>query len=454
MNSSVLLPVSPDYAIMNRAIFYKTIRYTDDILCRATLYPMKIHAIQRPLSTARAQRCCECDALFTLPPLGGNQTAYCPRCNAKITNGRDWSLTRLTAMACAMLLLIPFAFTEPLISIRLLGTRIDASLLAGIWQMSRQGDPITASMVAFCVLAAPVTLTFSILYLRIGSRIGINLRPILLILERLKEWVMLDIYLIGMVVACIKVKEYADIMPGTGLVAYLALTLLSILTLVHLNLEQLWERFYPQEQPPGPQETLRVCLSCHYTGHPDSHGRCPRCHTPLRHRRRHSLQKTWAALIAAIVLLLPANLLPISIVYANGARIEDTIFSGVVSLASSGNFPIAAVVFIASVLVPFTKVIVLITLLLSIHLKTQHSLKTRMRLLRLITWIGRWSMLDLFVIALMMSLINRDQLFSFTMGPAAFYFGSAVILTILAVEWLDSRLIWDAYATGNTEYTD
>ncbi|CNJ93774.1 PqiA family integral membrane protein [Yersinia pseudotuberculosis] len=447
-------PVSPDYAIMNRAIFYKTIRYTDDILCRATLYPMKIHAIQRPLSTARAQRCCECDALFTLPPLGGNQTAYCPRCNAQITSGRDWSLTRLTAMACAMLLLIPFAFTEPLISIRLLGTRIDASLLAGIWQMSRQGDPITASMVAFCILAAPVTLTFSILYLRIGSRIGINLRPILLILERLKEWVMLDIYLIGMAVACIKVKEYADIMPGTGLIAYLALTLLSILTLVHLNLEQLWERFYPQEQPPGPQETLRVCLSCHYTGHPDSHGRCPRCHTPLRHRRRHSLQKTWAALIAAIVLLLPANLLPISIVYANGARIEDTIFSGVVSLASSGNFPIAAVVFIASVLVPFTKVIVLITLLLSIHLKTQHSLKTRMRLLRLITWIGRWSMLDLFVIALMMSLINRDQLFSFTMGPAAFYFGSAVILTILAVEWLDSRLIWDAYATGNTEYTD
>lgn len=447
-------PVSPDYAIMNRAIFYKTIRYTDDILCRATLYPMKIHAIQRPLSTARAQRCCECDALFTLPPLGGNQTAYCPRCNAQITSGRDWSLTRLTAMACAMLLLIPFAFTEPLISIRLLGTRIDASLLAGIWQMSRQGDPITASMVAFCVLAAPVTLTFSILYLRIGSRIGINLRPILLILERLKEWVMLDIYLIGMAVACIKVKEYADIMPGTGLIAYLALTLLTILTLVHLNLEQLWERFYPQEQPPGPQETLRVCLSCHYTGHPDSHGRCPRCHTPLRHRRRHSLQKTWAALIAAIVLLLPANLLPISIVYANGARIEDTIFSGVVSLASSGNFPIAAVVFIASVLVPFTKVIVLVTLLLSIHLKTQHSLKTRMRLLRLITWIGRWSMLDLFVIALMMSLINRDQLFSFTMGPAAFYFGSAVILTILAVEWLDSRLIWDAYATGNTEYTD
>lgn len=93
-------------------------------------------------------------------------------------------------------------------------------------------------------------------------------------------------------------------------------------------------------------------------------------------------------------------------------------------------------------------------LLISIQFKTQHSLKTRMRLLRLVTWIGRWSMLDLFVIALMMSLVNRDQLLSFTMGPAAFYFGAAVFLTILAVEWLDSRLIWDAHATGNAEYTD
>lgn len=415
---------------------------------------MKIHTIQRPLSNARAQRCCQCDALFTLPPLGSQQTAYCPRCNAKIASGRDWSLTRLTAMAVAMLLLMPFAFTEPLIRIHLLGVGIDASMLEGIWQMNRQGAPITASIVAFCVIGAPVTLTLSILYIRIGSRFGMNLRPILLMLERLKEWVMLDIYLIGMAVASIKVIDYADIMPGVGLIAYLALTLLSILTLIHLNLEQLWDRFYPQVQPPGPQETLRVCLSCFYTGHPDNKGRCPRCHVPLRHRKRHSIQKTWAALIAAIVLLLPANLLPISIVYVNGVRMEDTIFSGVVSLASSGNLPIAAVVFIASVLVPFTKVMVLITLLCSIHLKTQHSLKTRIRLLRLITWIGRWSMLDLFVIALMMSLINRDPLFSFTMGPAAFYFGAAVILTIIAVEWLDSRLIWDAHATGNAEYTD
>jgi paraquat-inducible protein A len=229
--------------------------------------------------------------------------------------------------------------------------------------------------------------------------------------------------------------------------------LLSILTLIHLNVEQLWDRFYPQRPAQRADPGLQVCLGCHHTGFADSRGRCRRCHIPLRHRRANSLQKCWAALIASMIFLLPANLLPISVIYVNGARQEDTILSGIISLGSS-NIPVAAVVFIASILVPFTKVLVMLTLLISIHFKCEQGLRTRILLLRFVTWIGRWSMLDLFVISLMMSLINRDQLLAFTMGPAAFYFGAAVILTILAVEWLDSRLLWDAHESGNARFTD
>jgi len=407
-----------------------------------------------PLPQPRYQRCNECDYLFSIPDLKKTQTAHCPRCNAKVEKGRVCSLPRLIIIAISILVLMPFAFTEPLISIRLLGTRIDASLFEGIWQMSSQGSPLTASMVAFCTIGAPVTLAGSILYLHFGSRLGMNLKPVLLMLDRLKDWVMLDIYLVGMAVASIKVKEYADIDVGPALLAYLMMTVLVTLTLINLNIEQLWEEFYPQPRPKGLPCTFKLCLSCKFTGHADEKGRCPRCHVPMAVRYKHSLQKTWAALIAAMMFLLPANLMPISVIYLNGQRTEDTIFSGVVSLATSGNVPIAAIVFIASVLVPFTKVIVMLTLLLSIHFKAIQGLKTRIRLLRVVTWIGRWSMLDLFVISLMMSLVNRDQLLSFTMGPAAFFFGTAVILTILAVEWLDSRLIWDAHATGNAEYTD
>ncbi|WNN42645.1 MULTISPECIES: membrane integrity lipid transport subunit YebS [Winslowiella] len=414
---------------------------------------MKIYAISHALPRERYQRCPQCDTLFSMPDVKSRQTAHCPRCNAKILNGRDWSMTRLTAMAVTMILLMPFAFGMSLVDIRLLGTNISASLLGGILQMAEQGNVISASMVAFCTVGAPVTLVASIIYLFFGQRLGMNLRPVLLMLDRLKEWVMLDIYLVGIAVASIKVQDYADLQLGTGLLAYIVLTILSLVTLIHLNVEQLWQRFYPQPEPQVAPEKLQVCLNCHHTGLADDRGRCPRCHTPLRFRRRHSLQKSWAALIASIIFLLPANLMPISVIYLNGARQEDTIFSGILSLAS-GNIPVAAVVFIASILVPFTKVIVLLTLLLSIQFKCQQGLKTRIRLLRVVKWVGRWSMLDLFVIALTMSLVNRDQLLAFTMGPAAFYFGSAVILTILAVEWLDSRLLWDAHATGNADYTD
>lgn len=362
-------------------------------------------------------------------------------------------MTRLTAMAVAMLLLMPVAFTEPLVRIWLLGTKIDANVFQGIWQMTHQGDPVTAAMVLFCAVGAPATLVAAIIFLYFGNILGMNLRPVLLMLDKLKEWVMLDIYLVGVGVASIKVKEYAFMQPGVGLVAFVALVVLSLMTMIHLNVEQLWERFYPQRPPRAYNAQLRVCLGCHFTGVPDERGRCPRCHVPLRNRRRQSLQKSWAALIASIMFLLPANLLPISIIYVNGSRQEDTILSGIISLAS-GNIPVAIVVFIASILVPFTKVIVMLTLLLSIHFKCESGLRTRILLLRFITWIGRWSMLDLFVIALTMSLVNRDQLLAFTMGPAAFYFGAAVILTILAVEWLDSRLLWDAHESGNARFTD
>lgn len=146
-----------------------------------------------------------------------------------------------------------------------------------------------------------------------------------------------------------------------------------------------------------------------------------------------------------MVLLFPANLLPISVFYLNGQRLEDTIYSGVVALIDSGNWYIAIIVFIASILVPFIKIIIMILLLFSIQLKSNTDPVLRMKLLKFVSWIYCWSMLDLFVIALMMTLVNRDQLMSFTMGSAAFYFGTAVILTIMAVEWLDSRLIWDSY---------
>jgi paraquat-inducible protein A len=179
--------------------------------------------------------------------------------------------------------------------------RIDANVLQGIWQMTAQGDPLTAAMVLFCAVVAPVLLVVSISYLWLGNVLGMNLRPVLLMLGKLKEWVMLDIYLVGIGVASIKVQDYAFLQPGIGLVAFISLTLLSILTLIHMNVEELWERFYPERPATRADNNLQVCTGCHYTGYRDARGRCRRCHTPLHHRRPQSLQRSWAALIASLV---------------------------------------------------------------------------------------------------------------------------------------------------------
>ena len=414
---------------------------------------MKITAIRTPETYTDLQRCVECDHVFQRPLLRPGETGYCPYCRAKIAKGRDWSFAKICCLAGLMLCLMPLAWTLPLIQIRLLGMTISASMLAGVMQMVQQGDIITAAMVCFCIIGTPLAMVMSILYLFVGQRFGMNLRPVLLALDRLKEWIMFDIYLIGVIVAAIKVKDYADLFAGYGMVAFVSLTLLYILLIIHLDIERLWHKFYPQPRQALAPEEVQCCVHCHYSGLSDQRGRCPRCHIKMSPRIPYSLQKSWAALISSIILLFPANLLPISIIYLNGARQEDTIFSGIVSLAS-GNIPIAVVVFTASILVPVSKVIVLLALLISIHTKCEQGLKTRIRLFRAVKWIGRWSMLDLFVISLMMSLVDRDQLLAFTMGPAALYFGSAVFLTILSVEWLDSRLLWDAHATGNAEYTD
>ncbi|MGL5701326.1 MAG: paraquat-inducible protein A, partial [Kluyvera sp.] len=130
---------------------------------------IRIQTVSTPLPGAHYQRCPQCDMLFRLPVVKSSQCAYCPRCNAKVRDGRDWSLTRLGAMAIAMLLLMPFAWSEPLLRLHLLGVRIDADLLQGIWQMTDRGDPITAAMVFFCTVAAPAVLVIAIAYLWLGN---------------------------------------------------------------------------------------------------------------------------------------------------------------------------------------------------------------------------------------------------------------------------------------------
>lgn len=172
--------------------------------------------------------------------------------------------------------------------------------------------------------------------------------------------------------------------------------------------------------------------------------RCPCCHSVIHSRNPDSINRTWALLIAAIILYIPANTLPImTVVYWGGGQ-PDTIMSGVIHLLDAGMWPLALLIFVASILIPILKLIILIGLLLSIQFKTNWRPKDRTVLYRITEFVGRWSMVDVFVIGLLVTLVHFGKTASVTPGMGALSFAAVVILTMFAAHIFDQRLIWDA----------
>ena len=171
---------------------------------------------------------------------------------------------------------------------------------------------------------------------------------------------------------------------------------------------------------------------------------CPRCGARLHLRKPDSLGRTTALVLAALVLYLPANLLPITVTTAIGTRQADTILSGVIYFMQTGSWEIAAVIFIASVFVPLAKLIILVLLLVSVRFRWRWRPRDRTVLYRLTELVGRWSMVDIYVVTILVALVRLGAVATIEAGPAAVYFAAVVVLTMFAAESFDPRLIWDA----------
>ncbi|HZS65632.1 MAG TPA: paraquat-inducible protein A [Burkholderiales bacterium] len=170
---------------------------------------------------------------------------------------------------------------------------------------------------------------------------------------------------------------------------------------------------------------------------------CPRCHTRLAFRKPRSIAHCWAYLVAAMALYVPANTLPIMYTSSLFGSSEDTILSGVLYLWDSGSWYLALIVFAASIVVPLAKIIALVALAVSVQFGWSSRRAERARLYRLVESIGRWSMLDIFVVALLVALVQLTALAAVRAGPAAPAFGAVVVLTMAAAQSFDPRLIWD-----------
>lgn len=194
--------------------------------------------------------------------------------------------------------------------------------------------------------------------------------------------------------------------------------------------------------------SLLSCGVCHLLvrrppGAAEPAGHCPRCGAALHSRKPNSIARTWALVIAAFVFYVPANVLPITKVTSLGATQSDTIMSGVIYFIHSGMWPIALVIFVASIFVPLVKLLILMLLLISVQRRSRWRPKDRTRLYRITEAIGRWSMVDIFVVTILVALVHLGALANIEAQPGAVFFAAVVVITIFAAMSFDPRLMWD-----------
>ena len=198
------------------------------------------------------------------------------------------------------------------------------------------------------------------------------------------------------------------------------------------------------------QAGLVSCETCSLLSRPvdvAKPGYCPRCGGELAVRHNNSIQYTWALVIAAAICYIPANMLPVLNTNALGKSEPDTIISGVIFLYTSGSWPLALIVLVASVMVPLGKLVALVYLLITVQRRSIRSNRERTRLYRMVEFIGRWSMLDVFVDTFTVALVQLQPLMSVQPGAGVLFFAAVVVLTMLAAESFDPRLIWDSSST-------
>lgn len=400
--------------------------------------------------------CIDCGFVNECPELESGEKYTCQRCRHTLHSlKKNWEV-RITALilTCVILFICSNLFT--FLSVEAGFKAQSANLLSGVLALINNEQVILALLVLITIFVFPLIELLALSYVFITLKLNKKppgIRLCLKFLVHSRAWNMLDIFMVGVLVTTVKLGESATLIPGIGLFSFALLIVSLIIINLHLNFHSLWNWYCAENYfAASDDKALFACKTCRASiGQSliDRHTPCPRCKASVPSRTPHSLQKTTALLITAAILYVPALALPIMTVSSFGQQSQDTILSGVIYLFSDGLWFIGTVVFVASILVPIMKLLSLAYLLWSVHYKRQTHPYARHILFKLTEFIGRWSMIDVFVITLLVALVQFGIIMNIRPEPAALAFASVVILTMIAVETFDSRLLWDDVTSDN-----
>ena len=400
-------------------------------------------------------QCHECGLLQRIPVLPVGAVARCPRCGCRLHSQRPDSLEPALALTLAGVVLFAVANSLPFLSFQMQGQTTETTLATGVLDLYAAGRWELAAVVGFTSILAPglqLALLLAVLVpLKLG-RLPAGVARLFRYSRTLAPWGMMDVFMLGILVAVVKLSDMATLVPGTSLFAFVVLIFVLAAAQAALDPDIVWSEVPLPEgarRPPDPGEAVYGCRACELvvparaaTG--ALHPSCPRCGESLHLRKPRSLQRTWALVVAAVLLYIPANLYPVMAVTSLGRTQADTILSGVVYLLNHGMWPLALVVFVASVFVPLLKLAILIYLLVSVQLRSPWRARDRTRLYRITEAVGRWSMVDIYVVTILVALVRLGNLATIEAQVGAVFFAAVVVLTIFAAMSFDPRLIWDA----------
>jgi paraquat-inducible protein A len=404
--------------------------------------------------------CRDCGQIHQIPaPHLTNRWLLCPRCGRRLWRSPGLGLDHPFAYAAGAIILFLIANCFALFEISFAGDHRSGLIIGGAVQLTRYdagvaGVGALVALISIILPALTLSLVFAVLArLVVTHRDNKRCRPAIAVAwklaRHLRPWSMLDVYLLGAVVAYTRLNRLADVVIGAGGYALAALVLVQVLIEQSLGRQRVWRAIGdPAMYAPAPGEPWILCLGCELVVATSGAGRhrCPRCGARLVPRRPGSLATTAAFTVAGYMLYLPANVLPVLTITRFGRNDPYTILGGVRDLTAAGLWPLALLVLFASILVPVFKLAGLTWFLIAIRLRSARLLRERTALYRLIDFIGRWSNIDVFMISIVSALLQFGTLTTVDPGPGIASFAAVVVLTMVAARAFDPRLMWDAAA--------
>lgn len=409
--------------------------------------------------------CEECGLVASVPKLHQGQVASCPRCGHTLTQVQKQPYQTTLALAIGSLILLLLSLIFPFMSFSVQGLSQHITLLHAAKMLGEYQNLLLAILLFTTVILLPALYLTIVLYLytkalhtqkrSLSAAERYITKHLCNWLFKTQPWLMVDVFLIGVLVSLIKIASLAEVGMGYSFWSFCIFSVFMVKTVSSVDRYWLWQHFVPAFTPQGvlagQTHFTHSHINCHHCQQINplssaKNQRCVRCGSRLHaYQPQINLQYAWALLLAAVVFYIPANLYPMMYTVSLGRSEGSTIMQGVILLWHLGSYPIAMVIFFASIFIPLAKMFTLGWLYWQAGkmnvFPEQQNLK-RLKVYRVAELIGRWSMIDIFVVAILVALVQLNNLMAIYPGPAALSFAAVVILTMLSAMIFDSRILW------------